>query len=57
MTILAAEYTTGSKARSAQVAINLIRDGRRQSLHVQAVSGKREARAIAVEFGAHPWNF
>lgn len=55
--ILAAEFTNGSKARPPQVVINRIADGRREWIATATVAGKREARAIAAQFNAKPWNF
>lgn len=52
-----AEFTNGSKARPAQVAINEIVGGRRRQISTHTVSGKREARAVAAQFNAKPWNF
>ncbi len=53
--IIAADYYT-SRAGSV-VDINVIENGQRRRLHTQPVSGKREARRVAVEYGASPWNF
>jgi hypothetical protein len=53
--IIAAEYYTSK--RGALLDINLISNGERKLLHTQPVSGKREARNIAVQYGASPWNF
>jgi hypothetical protein len=55
--MLAAEFTNGSKARPAQVAITEIANGRRRTISTHQVDGKREARAIAAHFNAKPWNF
>lgn len=55
--ILAAEFTSGSTVRPAQVVINRIADGRREWIATATVAGKREARAIAAQFNAKPWNF
>ena len=55
--IIAAEFTTGSKARPATLAINRIANGQREAMSWHEVSGKREARAIAKAFHATPWNF
>lgn len=53
--IVAADFYT-SRAGSV-VDINVIENGQRRRLHTQPVSGKREARRVAVEYGASPWNF
>lgn len=55
--ILAAEYTNGSKTRSAVLTINLIANGERRHVSEHVVAGKREARKVAAECGAKPWNF
>lgn len=57
--ILAAEFTVGSKSRSASVTISSIdpAGGSRTALSRHEVAGKREARAIAKTLGATPWNF
>ena len=55
--ILAAEYTTGSKTREPILTINLIENGTRTFIHDCVVTGKREARYFAKQFGATPWNF
>ena len=54
---LIAEYTNGSKTRSATLTFNLLREGRRQFVAQINVSGKREARHEAAEAGAKVWNF
>jgi len=55
--ILAAEYTVGSKRYPPTLYINRITDGRRSNVAAFTVSGKREARKLAKEQGAEPWNF
>lgn len=55
--ILAAEYTNGSKVRSATVRLNRIIDGHRTPGIGFNVTGKREARQIAKQYNATPWNF
>lgn len=55
--ILAAEYTTGSKRYPPTLYINQITDGRRSNVVAYNVSGKREARQLAKQHGATPWNF
>lgn len=56
-TILSAEFTNGSKRRSPMLSICEIANGNRKYLEELPVTGKREARAIAVARGAQPWNF
>jgi len=55
--ILAAEYTVGSKRYPPTLYINRITNGRRSSVAAFTVSGKREARKLAKQQGAEPWNF
>jgi acyl-CoA thioesterase len=55
--ILAAEYTVGSKRYPPTLYINRITDGRRSNVAAFNVSGKREARKLAKQQGAEPWNF
>lgn len=55
--IIAAYFTNGSTIRPAQLDINRIENGRRELIEVRTVSGKREARAVAAQFNATPWNF
>ena len=55
--ILAAEYTVGSKRYPPTLYINRITDGRRSNVAAFNVSGKREARKLAKEQGATCWNF
>ena len=55
--VLAAEYTTGSKRYPPTLYINWISDGRRSNVVAYNVSGKREARQLADQHGATPWNF
>ena len=50
---LIAYYTNGSKTIPAQLTIMLDR----QTVEVIGVSGKREARKVALERGAKCWNF
>lgn len=58
-TILAAEFTNGSKTRPALLTVTQIdpRSGQRVELWSRPVSDKREARAIATAHAAKPWNF
>lgn len=55
--IFAAEFTNGTKRHPATLSFTSIANGRRTYLETMPVSGKREARAIAVARGAQPWNF
>lgn len=55
--VLAAEYTQGSKRYPATLSINRIIDGHRSKVVGFNVSGKREARQLAKQYGATPWNF
>ena len=55
--ILAAEYATGTNKYPPTLYINRIENGRRSSVAAFTVSGKREARQLAKQQGAEPWNF
>ncbi len=55
--MLAAEYTSGSKTRSATLDLNKIVDGRRTNFASFTVANKREARSLAAQYAATPWNF
>lgn len=55
--VLAAEYTTGTNRYPPTLYINRIADGRRSNVAAYNVSGKREARQLAKQHGAMPWNF
>ena len=55
--ILAAEYTMGSKRYPPTLYINRITNGQRSNVVAYNVSGKREARQLAKQHGATPWNF
>jgi len=56
--VIAAEYTQGSRRISPMVFISKIENGNREILVDSiAVSGKREARKVAAQFNAQPWNF
>lgn len=57
VSVLAAEYTAGTNKYPPTLYINLITGGRRANVVALTVSGKREARMIAKEEGATPWNF
>jgi len=56
-TVLAAEFTNATKRASATLTVNRIANGRREFVSMQGVQDKREARRIAKELGATPWNF
>lgn len=56
-TVLAAEYTTGTNRYPPTLYINQITNGRRSNVVAYNVSGKREARQLAKQHGATPWNF
>ena len=53
-TIRAAEYTGGKRPT---LDITEIANGRRTYLQTHHVTGRREARKLAIELGATPWNF
>lgn len=55
--IIAAEYTRATKRISPMLWITKIEDGRRTYVGGFSVSGKVEARKVAKEKGAEPWNF
>jgi hypothetical protein len=55
--ILAAEFTSRGRNVPATVRLTRIVDGRRTHLIGFNVSGKREARQLARQYGAKPWNF
>lgn len=55
--MIAAEYTNPTKKISAMLWITKIENGHREYLNSYSVSGKREARKIAAELNAKPWNF
>jgi hypothetical protein len=57
MGVLAAEYTVRGRGLPATLYINRIMDGRRSNVFAFNVSGKREARQLAKQYGATPWNF
>ncbi len=58
-TILAAEFTAGSKRRPPMLAITRLTpaSGSREYLEEIRVIDRREARKIAAERGVKPWNF
>lgn len=53
--IIAADFYKARKG--ATLLINRIRHGQRTLLRELAVADKREARKVAAEHGAKPWNF
>lgn len=55
--ILAAEFTSRGRNVPATLYINRIVDGRRSNVIAFNVTGKREARQLAKQYGAKPWNF
>jgi hypothetical protein len=55
--ILAAEFTSKTKRYPATLYINQIANGRRSNVVALTVTGKREARQLAEQYGATPWNF
>lgn len=55
--MIAAEYTNGTAKISPMLFITKIENGRRQLVDSYSVSGKREARKLAAELNAKPWNF
>jgi hypothetical protein len=55
--ILAAEFTSKTKRYPAKLYINQIANGRRSNVVALTVTGKREARQLAEQYGATPWNF
>jgi hypothetical protein len=54
--IKAANFYRLGKGR-AVVSIEIIDAGRRTHLCEHAVEGKREARLVAAQYNAEPWNF
>lgn len=55
--MLTAEYTNGTKSRSATLSIAQLENGRRTYVGAFNVTGKAEARRKAAEMNAKPWNF
>lgn len=55
--ILAADYMVGGRGSPATLILNYVVDGRRNKVIGFNVSGKREARQLAKQYGAQPWNF
>jgi hypothetical protein len=54
---IAAEYTRATKRISPMLWITKIEDGRRTYVGGFSVSGKVEARKVAAQHNAKPWNF
>jgi len=55
--IIAAEYTRATKRISPMLWITKIEGGRRTYVGGCSVTSKVEARNVAKEQGAEPWNF
>jgi len=55
--VIEAHYTNASARKPATVAITERVLGDRQFKKLIAVTGKRQARKIAAQLGAIPWNF
>jgi hypothetical protein len=55
--VLAAEFTKGGARSPSTLDLNRIIDGQRTRMVSFNVAGKREARQIAKQYGATPWNF
>lgn len=55
--MLCADFTNGSKTRAATLTVYALIDGRRLGATSQPVSGRQEARKLALSQGAKPWNF
>lgn len=55
--MVTAEYTNGTAKISPMLFITKIENGRRQLVDSYSVADKREARKLAAELNAKPWNF
>jgi hypothetical protein len=55
--VLAAEFTSRGRGVPATLTLNRIIDGHRSKVLAFNVTGKREARQLAKQYGATPWNF
>lgn len=55
--MIAAYFTRGGKNKLDLLDLVRIVDGQRTVLETYEVMGKREARKIALNAGAEPWNF
>lgn len=54
---LAAEFYAGTRAKSPVLDIARISNGQRDHVETIPVINKREARTVARQMGATPWNF
>ena len=54
---IAAEFYAGSAKRSPVLDITRIEGGRRTALATFPVKDRRQARKLAAQHGAEPWNF
>lgn len=54
---LAAEFYAGTRAKSPVLDIVRIGNGQRDHVETIPVINKREARTVARQMGATPWNF
>jgi aspartate 1-decarboxylase len=54
---LAADFYPRTARTAPTVEIYNIEDGRRFPVYVMTCASKREARKIAADHGATPWNF
>ncbi|MBK6414139.1 hypothetical protein [Sphingopyxis sp.] len=54
---IAADFYPGTKTIPATVRVYQIDNGQRRTLYEGDVAGKRDARMIAKQFNATPWNF
>lgn len=57
MSTLAAEFTAKTARTPAVLRITRIDAGRRALVSEHTVAGKAEARKVAADHGATPWNF
>ena len=55
--VLAAEFTSRGRGAPATLTLNRIIDGHRSKVLAFNVTGKREARQLAKQYRATPWNF
>ena len=56
-TTLLADYYVGGRHRAPVLVLYRIVDGVRVTAEVHEVSGRRDARQVAKDAGATPWNF
>ena len=54
---LAAEFYAGTRAKAPVLDIVRIGNGQRDHVETIPVINKREARSLARQMGATPWNF